>query len=532
MEANLKAKASVMLPFRFALLFLAFISSGSLLWAQDSAAPVPTQGLGEVSFPISCKVEVRPAFDKGVALQHSFQYAAAEKAFNTVAEGDPQCAMAYWGLAMSSYHALWEGADGAAVRKGSEYLAKARKIGTADKREQEYIDALSLVLSGDHAASSAQLAAYSHAMERLCQHYPDDGEAQAFYALSLLALPEKGDDLAVRKQAIAILNKLSAAQPEHPGAVHYLIHAADTPELAPQGLDAARRYAKIAPDSSHALHMPSHIFVRLGLWQESIDSNQAAASAAADATEHHLGEAHYQFHAMDFLDYSYLQLGEASKAQQILESVDKVPGRKVDQTTNFRVNLTTRNLMELHRWKDALALAPEGDAVDQQMIFELRTVAAARTGDAHAAAENLKLLKKAYKSNDRDKRLEDYLRRVAEAWVDYANGKHDKALKKMRAIADKQEQEDAGGFNVPAREMLADMLLEQRHPVPALAEYEAELKITPNRFNALYGAAAAAEMAGDAGKAKTYYSKLREICPPQADREELQKVKIVAAGSN
>jgi hypothetical protein len=521
-----------MLLFRFALTFLVFASSSPLLSGQGSASSAPAQGLGKVTFPISCRAEVRPAFEKGVALLHSFQYAAAEKDFNLVAQGDPQCAMAYWGLAMTAYHALWDGADEKAVRQGSEYLAKARKIGTTDKREREYIDALSLLLSGDRAASPGQLAAYSRALEQLCQHYPDDGEAQAFYALSLLTLPDKSDDLTVRKQAIAMLNRLSVAQPEHPGAVHYLIHAADTPELAPEGLDAARRYAKIAPDSSHALHMPSHIFVRLGLWQESIDSNQAAAVAAADATEHHLGEAHYQFHAMDFLDYSYLQLGEEGKARQVVEDLNKVPGGSAETTTNLRINFTTRNLMELHRWKEALALAPEGDAPHRQMIFELRTVAAARTGDGHAARENLKNLKKAFKSDRRDKRLEDYYRRVAEAWVDYANGKHDKALKKMRSVAEMQDQEDGGGFNVPAREMLADMLLELHRPAEALAEYEAELTLVPNRFNALYGAAGAAEMAGDAGKAKSYYSKLRENCPPQADREELQKVKIVAAGSN
>ncbi len=519
-----------MLLLRFALIFLIFASSSPLVHTQDSASAAPA--LGKVSFPISCRSEVRPAFEEGVALLHSFQYAAAEKAFNKVVQGDPQCAMAYWGLAMSGYHALWDGADEKAERKGHEYLETARKIGATDQREREYIDALSILLTGERPASTAQLSGYSHALEQICKHYPEDGEAQAFYALSLLALPDKSNHLQLRKQAITILNRLSAAQPEHPGAVHYLIHAADTPELAPEGLDAARRYAKIAPDSSHALHMPSHIFVRLGLWQESIDSNLAAAVAAADATEHQLGEAHYQFHAMDFLDYSYLQLGEEGKTRQVVEDLNKVPGRSLEVTTNVRVNLTTRNLMELHRWKEALALAPEGDAVDQQMIFELRAVAAARTGDIRAAAENFKSLKKAYKRNDSDKRLEDYLRRVAEAWVDYANGKHDKALKKMRSVADKQDQEDAGGFNVPAREMLADMLLELHHPAPALAEYEAELKIVPNRFNALYGAAAAAEMAGDAGKAKNYYSKLREICPPQADRQELQKAKMVAAGNN
>ncbi len=523
-----------MLLIRFFLIFLVFAGSRLSIFAQEPGSSSPTEGLGKVHFPISCKAEVGPAFEKGVALLHSFQYAAAEKAFNMVAQGDPQCTMAYWGLAMSSYHALWDGADATAVRKGSEYLAKARKIGTADKREREYIDALSIVLSGDRVAGTARLVDYSHALDQLCQHFPDDGEAKAFYALSLLALPEKGDDLEVRKQAIAILNRLSAAEPEHPGAVHYLIHAADTPELAPEGLDAARRYAKIAPDSSHALHMPSHIFVRLGLWQESINSNLAAAVAAADATEHHLGEAHYQFHAMDFLDYSYLQLGEEGKARQIVADLDKVPGRSTEVTTNIRVNLTTRNLMELHRWKDALDLAPQGDALDQQMIFFLRTVAAARTGDVHAAQENFKKLKTALKAGSRDRRLSDHYRRVAEAWVDYVKGNHDKALKKMRSVAEMQDSEDPGGFNVPAREMLADMLLELKQPLQAQAEYEAELKIVPNRFNALFGAAAAAEMAGDAGKAKSYFSKLREICPPQADRDELQKAKtkMAAAGSD
>jgi hypothetical protein len=346
-------------------------------------------------------------------------------------------------------------------------------------------------------------------------------------------LPARGEDTDTRKQVIAILNRLSAAQPEHPGAVHYLIHAADTPELAPEGLAAARRYAKIAPASSHALHMPSHIFVRLGLWQESIESNHAAAVAAAEATQQHMGEAHYQFHAMDFLNYSYLQLGEEAKARQVIDDLNKVPGSTAEVRTNLRVNFTTRTLLELHRWKEALVLAPEGNAQDQQMIYLLRTIAAARTGDAKSAEWNLNSLKRAFKQDRRrDKRLEDYRRQVAEAWVEYAKGKPDKAVKKIRAAADAQDRDDPGSFGVTAREMLADMLLESHQPVPALAAYESVLKVAPNRFNPLYGAAAAADMAGDAGKAKSYYSKLRESCPPQADREELQKVKVAAAGSN
>jgi len=519
-----------MLPFRFVFIFLiCLVSAVSPVTSQTPATPTVPPGLGKVSFPISCKPEVRAGFERGVALLHSFQYAAAAKSFTEVSQNDPQCAMAFWGLAMSVYHPLWEGADAKAISRGAGYLDKATKIGTADRREREYIDAFRTFYT---ERGDKRLFDYSNALAEICKHYPDDGEAQAFYALSLLALPEKGDDLETRKQAIAILNKLSVAQPEHPGAVHYLIHAADTPELAAEGLEAARRYAKIAPDSSHALHMPSHIFVRLGLWQESIDSNLAAAIAAAEATQHQMGEAHYQFHAMDFLDYSYLQIGEESKARQIVADLDKVPGRSAEATTNVRVNLTTRNALELHRWKDALALVPEGDAFDQQLVYMTRAIAAARTGDIKLAEENLKSLKKAFSAEKRkDKRWQGFRRDVAESWLEFAKGNHEKALKKMRAAAEMQDRDDPGPFSVTAREMLADMLLELHQPGPALREYEAVLKLVPNRFNALYGAAAAAEMAGDSGKAKSYYSHLRQNCPAQADRQELQRAKVVAAGT-
>jgi tetratricopeptide (TPR) repeat protein len=298
-------------------------------------------------------------------------------------------------------------------------------------------------------------------------------------------------------------------------------------------LEAARRYAQIAPASSHALHMPAHIFVRLGLWQESIDSDLAAATAAAEATQQHLGEAHYQFHAMDFLDYSYLQMGEEAKARQIVEDLNKVPGSSPQEISNVKINFTTRNILELHQWKQALELKPEGDAYHQQLVYALRSMAAARTGDKKAAEENYSSLKKILKSQrDNDWKLEDSRRQEVEAWIDFVKGKGDKAVKRLRVIADKQDSNDPGGFNVPAREMLADMLLELHKPAQALTEYEVVLKIAPNRFNGLYGAVTAAEMAGDPGKAKTYYSQLQKNCAPQADRQELQRAKVIAAGSN
>lgn len=502
---------------------LASISSGR---AEQSAAG----GLGKVVFPNSCSASAQPAMLQGIAQLHSFQYAAAASAFTDVTHADPKCAMAYWGLAMSSYRPLWDGADQKALNKGRHILDQIQKDWPVSQREQEYINAIAIIFSDNRRLGDDRIVAYSRAMAEIAKHYPDDGEAQAFYALSVLALPH--DDTKTREQVIAILNKLMASQPEHPGAVHYLIHAADTSELAPQGLEAARRYAKIAPDSSHALHMPAHIFVRLGLWQESVDSNLAAAAAAAEATRSHMGEAQYQFHAMDFLDFSYLQLGEEAKARQVVEDLNKVVGGSEGWIRNLRVILTSRNLLELHRWKDALALPPQGDTFEFQLVYALHAIAAARTGDAHAAEENYKNLKKVMKQKAGKDHLEDYRRQEVEAWVAFAKGDNKKAVKLMRAASAKQDQEDSGDFTVPAREMLADLLMELHQPAQALAEYESVLKISPNRFNDLYGAAAAAQIAGDSAKSKSYYSKLRETCPPAADRQELQKIKMAAAGTN
>jgi tetratricopeptide (TPR) repeat protein len=520
-----------MLLIRFLLILMVLTPFLPCHARQEPATSASSEGLGKVIFPNSCTPAVQPSLLKGIAQLHSFQYAAAESAFTEASHSDPKCAMAFWGLAMSSYRPLWDGANEKAVKKGRHFLDQIHKDWPISRREHEYIDALAIIFSDNRRAGDERLADYSHAMAEIAKHYPDDGEARAFYALSLLALPH--DDTKIREQAIAILNKLMAAQPEHPGAVHYLIHAADTAELAPQGLEAARHYAKIAPDSSHALHMPAHIFARLGLWQESVDSNLAAAAAAAEATKNHMGEPQYQFHAMDFLDFSYLQLGEEAKAQQVIGDLDKVTGASPGWIKNLRVILTTRNLLELHRWKDALAFAPQGDAFEFQLVYALRSIAAARTGDVHTAEENYKDLKKAMKQKrGRDTRLEDYRRQEVEAWVAFAKDDKKKALKLMRSAANKQDQEDTGDFTVPAREMLADMLMELHQPAQALGEYESVLKISPNRFNDLYGAASSAQMTGESNKAKNYYSKLRENCPPAADREELQKMKLAAAGSN
>lgn len=519
-----------MLLLRFSLILMVLASFSPGRARQVAAGPGSSAGLGKVIFPNSCSSAAQPMLVKGIAQLHSFQYAAAESAFTEASQVDPKCAIAYWGLAMSSYRPLWDGANEKALKKGRRFLEQIQPDWPVTKREREYIDAISIIFSNDRRSGDERIAAYSRAMAEIAKHYPDDGEAQAFYALSVLALPH--DDTRTREQVIAILNKLMVAQPEHPGAVHYLIHAADTSELAPQGLEAARRYAKIAPDSSHALHMPAHIFVRLGLWQESVDSNLAAAAAASEATQHHMGEAQYQFHAMDFLDFSYLQLGEEAKARQVIDDLSKVPGGAEGWTKNLRVILTTRNLLELHRWKESLALVPRGDPFEYQLVCALRSIAAAHTGDRQVAEENYRNLKKSVKQKTGKDHLEDYRRQEVEAWVAFAKGDNKKAVKLMRAAANKQDAEDSGDFTVPAREMLADLFMELHQPAQALGEYESVLKVSPNRFNDLYGAAAAAQMAGDSGKAKSYYSKLRENCPQTADREELQRIRMASAGSN
>src|SRR5579871_1097148 len=264
--------------------------------------------LGSVSFPTSCTPAAQKTVERGVALLHSFQYQQVEQTFSEAVQQDPHCAIAYWGKAMGLYHQLWDFPKPATLGEGRDDVQQGQRLGSGTDRERAYLAAAAAFYQDDPKLTHLdRRRAYSRAMAQLHQKYPDDHEGAAFYALALIALAGDGDnETANRQQAIAILRPLFQKFPDNPGMAHYMIHATDTPQLAAQGLDAARAYAKIAPASSHALHMPSHIFVRLGLWQECINSNLAAASAAAQATQAHLADASYQFHAMDFLDYAYL----------------------------------------------------------------------------------------------------------------------------------------------------------------------------------------------------------------------------------
>jgi len=509
-----------------------------------------SNGLGSVSFPVSCAPAVQSTFNTGVALLHSFQYQEAEQTFTQVAQQDPQCAMAYWGEAMSLYHQLWDWPSADTLKQGLQDTIEAQKLRAQTDRERMYIVSAGVFFQDNANLSRAsRVKAYSDWMNRIFTKYPDDVNAGAFYALSLITLQGKpADQLANRKQAIAILDKLMAVAPNHPGVVHYLIHAADTPELAPQGLEAARRYAKIAPDSSHALHMPSHIFVRLGLWREAIQSNLAAEAAAAKATQAGQADASYQFHAMDFLDYAYLQSGQAAKARALVDELKSVPGATAEDIANNQANFAARNVLELQQWKEATSLHVPELATRTQDAFWVGAIGAARSGDVASAQDDIKKLRAARVAEESGPWSEQtpmdakslagqfpvapsWTLHEAEAvaWLDYAEGKNAEAVKTMRAAAAQEETKGVDSLAMPAREMLGDMLMEMKKPREALVEYKAALVESPNRFDSLYGAAQAAQLSGNAETARKYYAKLVEVCGDGADRPELAQARIELA---
>jgi tetratricopeptide (TPR) repeat protein len=498
--------------------------------------------VGQVNFPTSCTADAGAKVETGVALLHSFQYEEAEQTFSDAAKRDPKCAMAYWGKAMTRYEQLWEFPHGKSLKQGLEEIQQARAVNPNNTRERGYIAAAAAFYSDDSKLSHKQrIQNYSSALDQLRKEAPQDVNAGAFYALSLVALAEEengeSSDNQNRKAAIALLETLCRNAPKNPGPAHYLIHATDTPQLAPLGLEAARSYAKIAPDSSHALHMPSHIFVRLGLWQESIASNIAAAAAAAKATEEHRADAHYQFHAMDFLNYSYLQSGEESKARALLEELKKVPGASADGIAEHQADFSARNAFELHRWKEAAALPiPDTDREEQRMTYRALAIGAARSGNPEAARKDFAKYKELSSSHrhhgDRAPSSDSQEKGIgeveAEAWVTYAEEKPDEALKMLRSAADREDAKGVDSLAMPAREMLADMLLESRRPSDALKEYQAALKNSPNRFDSLYGAARSAQAAGDTAAARVYFANLLSVCATSADRPELAEAKAAS----
>jgi tetratricopeptide (TPR) repeat protein len=500
------------------------------------------QQLGTVHFSVSCTPAAEKTFEKGVALLHSFWYEESEKTFQDAAKQDPKCAMAYWGEAMSLWHQLWNRPDAATIKQASAELEQADELRPPTPRERDYIHALQAFYSNNPKTDhEARARAYSAAMEKVYKKYPGDHEAAAFYALSLIASePDDDTTFANRKQAGAILERLFAEEPNHPGIAHYLIHTYDKPQLALLGLPAARRYAQIAPAAPHALHMPSHIFARLGLWQDDIDSNLASIAATRKATEMHMGGEGHQFHAMDYLVYAYMQSGREAEVLKVIEEVKAMPpmkdmyGQGYDPRTNALIAFPARYAMEMHHWTEAAALAPNPDATggDGAITYWARAIGAARSGNVAQARTDIEHIAAIHKSliDQKKKSFAEAVeqdRKEAAAWLDHAEGKNDAAIASLRAIAEKQEASgDESDYETPAREMLGDMLQEMKRPEQALAEYKTSLKFFPNRFNSLYGAAQAAEMAGQTSAATEYYAVLVKTCEGGSSaRPELTKAK-------
>jgi len=509
--------------------------------ANNAEGNITIDQLGKVDFPTSCSSKAQPAIEKGVALLHSFQYQQAKQVFTEAATQEPACAMAEWGEAMSLYHQLWDFPGDETLAEGRRYTDQAQKSSQLTSRERAYLAATAAFYQDNSKLDhSARWRAYLAAMEKLHQNFPGDAEGGEFYALSLISDPaDAGDDTANREKAVAILDRLFRTERNNPGAAHYLIHATDTPDLAPKGLDAARAYAKIAPDSSHALHMPSHIFVRLGLWQETIDSNIAASASAARATEMHLSDPHYQIHALDFLDYAYIQTGQETKARQLVEDLHGVPGMaEMKNMADEMAYFAARNTLELHHWKEAATLPiPDVKLAWQDTTYRARAIGAARIGDVEGARKATAKLAEAVAAREAEQKQKGYYipegesidQREAEGWLAYAEGKPDEAVRILRSAADRQKARSLDSIAIPAREMLADLLVELKRPAEAAEEYQIVLKNSPNRFNALYGAAHAAQLAGKARDAQGYYAKLVEISAPTADRPELQEARVFIA---
>ncbi|MGA6987179.1 MAG: hypothetical protein WBZ01_14085 [Terriglobales bacterium] len=496
--------------------------------------------LGTVHFPVSCTPDAQKTFEKGIALLHSFWYEEAEKTFLDAEKQGPKCAMAYWGEALSLWHQLWDRPTAATIKRASAELKKADKAKAKTERERDYIQALKAFYSNSKKADhEARAQAYSAAMQKVYQKYPDDHEAAAFYALSLLASePDNDTTFANRKQAGAILEKLFAEEPNHPGIAHYLIHTYDKPQLAELGLPAARRYAQIAPSAPHAVHMPSHIFARVGDWPDSIQSNLASIAATRKATEMGMGGEGHEFHAMDFLIYAYLQSGRETEALKVIEEVKTMPAMHMgsmdrDMQAFAMSKFPAMYALELHRWSEAAALPviPKADPGDRAYTYWAKSIGSARSGDLAGAKKNLAEIETIHKDCVARKKpyvaeWTEMLYQEASAWVLHGEAKDDEATAALHKVADHEDAVGEEQTSMPAREMLADMLLEMKRPDQALAEYQGDLKFNPKRFNGLYGAAQAAEMAGQASQATEYYAVLIKTCAgSSSERPELAKAK-------
>jgi tetratricopeptide (TPR) repeat protein len=478
-----------------------------------------------------------------VALLHSFEYDEGEKVFAKIIQEEPGCAMAYWGVAMCNYHPLWAPPTQPELEKGAKAIEIARSLGEASERESGYIEAIAtLYTDWDKVDDRTRRINFEKAMEKMYRKYPQDKEAAIFYALALDAAADPADQSFVRqRKAGTILNAIYPDAPNHPGIVHYIIHTYDYPGLAELALPAARAYASIAPASAHAQHMPTHIFTRLGLWDESIRSNLIATSSAKCYAENARIKGHWgeELHGMDYLVYAYLQKGDVGLAK---EQWDYLRTINEAYPVDFKVAyafaaIPARYLLENKIWKDAAHLEIHPAAFpwekfpwQKAIIHFARLLGSVHTGRIDSASRELKELKIIYDTLVTEKDMYKANQvgiqiKASEAWMLFEEGKNDKALKFMNAAADMEDATEkhpvTPGEVIPARELLGDMLIQMGYYAKALEAYQEDLKTHPNRFNGLYGAGLAAEKSGDTGKAGTYYRQLSEQSVINSPRSEL-----------
>ena len=546
--------------------FLAVLIGGvTALGAETSVVPEPgdLRTAGTVDFPVSCAPAARAEFIRGVALLHSFFYEEARRIFTDVAEKDPTCAMAQWGIAMTWWHPIWTPPTPDDMNAGKAAAGKAMAMKAGTDRERRFITALNTYYNTPDSPTAGEVGqschgpvgppdrviAYEKAMRKLYDRYPEDFETQAFYALAVLSVgyaTPTDTSLAKQLQAAAILEKLWKKAPNHPGVVHYLIHSYDYPALAERGLPAARAYGLIAPWVPHALHMPSHIFTRLGMWEESVAANRSAAEAARAyaAMRHRDASEAEELHDLDYMAYSYLQEGQDAKAKEIVDFAATV--RKTNPELEFiaayaLAAIPSRYALERNAWSDAAALRipalPHWSFFPfLEALFEYsHALGRAHTGDlvgARKAMDRMRQLRDATADPKFDyfKRQLDLQMQAASAWVAYGDGMKEDAVDLLRRTADAEDilgkHPVSPGALVPAREQLGDLLLKLERPKEAQREFEAALKIYPGRFRGLYGAAQAAEQIGEREKAQHYYAKLTEqTAKADGSRSELDQLR-------
>ena len=480
--------------------------------------------LGSVKFANSCDVKVQKELQRAVAMLHSFWFSAGEKAFRHVLEDDPACGVATFGIAaiLMNNPLAGQGASPKAAEQAAAAIEQGRRVGAKTQRERDYIEAVAAYYA-DFASKPerARQLARGQAFEALAAKYPDDDEAQIFAALYVAGTQSQADQTyAAYLKAAGVLEKQFLKYPDHPGVAHYLIHSYDAAPIAVRGLDAARRYAKIAPDAPHALHMPSHIFTRVGAWQDSVALNRRSA----DVAKQDAADLVNAYHAADYMVYAQLQLGRDQAARRVMDEFKSVDGVKIAQFAGpyAAVAMPARMALERGDWAAAAPLAPLGTAFPHADAITnfARALGAARRGDVAAAEQDAARLEAQHKTLVEAKNnywaTEVEVQRLATAaWIAKAKGQNDEALRLMRAAADLEDRNEkhivTPGRVLPARELLGDLLMEFKQPAAALKEYEQSQVREPNRLRSFAGAAAAAEAAGERDKAKAHYTKLVEL---------------------